>query len=82
MKKVQPNGAQNRKKKRARDEAESRQRRASDVWLKRSRGEVDKTRDEAAENSSDTSIVSQHSKSNEASDEAAEDSSDTSMGVP
>ena len=46
-------------RKKRREEAESRQRGVFDVWIKRSRMEVDKARDEAAENSSDTSIVSQ-----------------------
>ena len=40
MKKVQPSGAQSRKKKRAREEAESRQKEALDTWIKRSRVEV------------------------------------------
>ena len=64
MKKVELSGAQNRKKG-ARDEAESRQRWALDVWLKRSRVEADKTRVEVAEDSSDTSIMSQHNNSND-----------------
>ena len=61
MKKLQPSGAQKRIKKRAREEAESRQKGALDTWIKRSRVEVEETGNkEAAENSSDTSMESKH----------------------
>ena len=40
MKKAQPSGAQNRKKKRARDEEESRHKGALDDWIKRSKEQV------------------------------------------
>ena len=55
---MQPSGARN-KKKRARDEVDSRKRGALVLWLKRSRVEEDKTIDEATEDSSVTSMVSQ-----------------------
>ena len=61
MKKVQPSGAQNRKKKRTREEAESRQKRALDTWIKRLGVEIEETgNNEAAKNSSDTSMESEH----------------------
>ena len=61
MKKAQRNGAQNRKKKRAREETESRQKEALNTWIKRCRVEVEETRNnEAAENSSDISMESEH----------------------
>ena len=37
----------------------------SDLWPKRSQAEVEKTRDEAARNNSDTSMASQHNNSND-----------------
>ena len=47
-------------KKRAREEAKSRQKGALDTWIKRSRVEVEETEsNEAAENSSDTSMESE-----------------------
>ena len=58
---MQPRGAQNKKKKGAGKEAESRQKGALDTWIKRSRVEVEKTgNNEAAENSSDTSMELEH----------------------
>jgi len=61
MKKVQPSGAQNRKKKRAREKAESRQKGALDTWIKKNRVDVEETENnEAAENSSDTSMEPEH----------------------
>ena len=40
MKKVQPSGAQNKRKNRARDEEDSQQKRVLDAWIKRNKGEV------------------------------------------
>lgn len=55
MKKVQPSGAQNRKKKRGRDEEESKQKGALDSWIKRSKEEAEKEEHDVgvAEDSSD-----------------------------
>ena len=65
---MQPSGAQNRKKKRAREEAESRQKGTLDTWIKRSRVEVERTgNNEAAEKSSDTSMESEHNNNSIAS---------------
>ena len=58
---MQPSGAQNRKKKRAIEEAESRQKGTLDTWIKKSRVEVEeKGNNDATENFSDTSMESEH----------------------
>ena len=55
---MQPSRAQNRKRKKAREEAESRQKEALNTWIKRSRVEVEKIgNNEAAKNSLDTCVA-------------------------
>ena len=80
MKKVQLSGAHNRKKKRIRDEDESRQRGALDAWIKRSKEKVGEVKDDvgAAEDSSD--MESEHNTVSPQSPCQDDDSSEEDKG--